>query len=104
MAARGLTVEIDRLGTMMPGRGVVRESELNRESGRFAQTRQPKNNRRQFKARIHAANRVCGLSKRMARARKHLRRFSARLETWKLSSCCAAARSFSIQLALIPSN
>jgi hypothetical protein len=44
--ARGLIVEIDRLGTTIPGRGVVRETEPEREHGRTDQARRLKNNHR----------------------------------------------------------
>ena len=46
MSARGLIVEIDRLGTMIPGRGVVRETEPKREFGKSEQTRRLTNNSR----------------------------------------------------------
>jgi hypothetical protein len=44
--ARGLIVEIDRPGTVIPGRGVVRETEPTKERERIAQARRLKNNRR----------------------------------------------------------
>jgi len=44
--ARGLVLEIDRLGTAIPGRGVVREREPDRERERIAPARRPKNNAR----------------------------------------------------------
>ena len=43
--ARGLILEIDRLGTAIPGRGVVREREPDREHERIAPARRTKNNR-----------------------------------------------------------
>jgi hypothetical protein len=43
--ARGLIVEIDRPGTTIPGRGVVRETEPERERAPVAQARRLKNNR-----------------------------------------------------------
>ena len=44
--ARGLIVEIDRLGTAIPGRGVVRETAPEREGGRIELARRSKSNRR----------------------------------------------------------
>jgi len=44
--ARGLILEIDRLGTAIPGRGVVREREPDLEQERLAKARRSKNNRR----------------------------------------------------------
>jgi hypothetical protein len=44
--ARGLIVEIDRLGTVIPGRGVVRETEPERERERIDEARRLKKNRR----------------------------------------------------------
>ena len=44
--AQGLIVEIDRLGTAIPGRGVVRERDPVIEQERIAKARRAKNNRR----------------------------------------------------------
>lgn len=44
--ARGLVVEIDRPGTIIPGRGVVRETEPERERQRIEEARRLKKNRR----------------------------------------------------------
>ena len=43
---RGLIVEIDRPGTAIPGRGVVRERDPVMEPERIAKARRAKNNRR----------------------------------------------------------
>ena len=45
-SARGLIVEIDPPGTAIPGRGVVRETETDRERGRIAEGRRLKKNRK----------------------------------------------------------
>ena len=45
-SARGLIVEIDPPGTAIPGRGVVRETETDRERERIAEGRRLKKNRK----------------------------------------------------------